>query len=228
MDISKYFNKKKGYMYGSVISNLIKDLHKENNYKNILFIRSCTTGGFLDILLNQIVYIDRVLYYTDKIKNPTTTNKLIKVIHSNDLENYLTTLNKRYDLICMDTWHEYELSSRDFRIISSFLNETGILVSHDCYPWNKKVANSEYIQGEWCGETYISFVEFAYNNPNMFYTILNIDTGIGIISKQNLPFLSNSLDKDKQEHLLFLHKNSNDPYTYFIENSKDIINAISS
>ena len=136
-------------------------------------------------------------------------------------------MNKTYDLICVDTWHEYKVSSRDFKIISSFLNESGILISHDCYPWNKKVANPSYIFGEWCGETYISFIEFAYNNPNMFYTVLNIDTGIGIMSKKQMDFLSNTLDKSKQEHLLYLHKNSADPYTYFIENSKDIINSIS-
>ena len=59
----------------------------------------------------------------------------------------------------------------------------------------------------------------------MFYTILNIDTGIGIISKKQLHSLSNRLDRNKQEYLLFLHKNLKDPYTYFIENSKDIINA---
>jgi hypothetical protein len=58
----------------------------------------------------------------------------------------------------------------------------------------------------------------------MYYTILNIDTGIGILSKKKLHFLSNTLDRKKQEHLLFLYKNSKDYYTYFIENSKDIIN----
>ena len=103
----------------------------------------------------------------------------------------------------MDTSHEYEISSRDFKIISSLLNETGILISHDCYPWNEKVANPSYITGEWSGETYIAFVEFAYNNPNMFYTVLNIDTGVGIISNKQIQFLSNSLDKNKQEYLLY-------------------------
>ena len=61
----------------------------------------------------------------------------------------------------------------------------------------------------------------------MFYAILNIDTGIGIISKKHMQFLSNSLDKNKQEYLLYLHKNSKDAYTYFTKNSKDIINSYS-
>ena len=81
---------------------------------------------------------------------------------------------------------------------------------------NKIVANPSYIAGSWCGETYVAFIEFAYNNPHLFYTILNIDTGIGILSKKKLNFLLNTLDREKQEHLLFLHKNSQDYYTYFI------------
>jgi hypothetical protein len=207
---------------------LILDLCNQNNYNNILFIRTCTTGSWLDNLLIDNQNITRILYYMDNIKTPTKSHNLTKIIHSNDLENHLILLNKTFDLICIDTWHEYDVSSRDFRIISSLLNETGILISHDCYPWNKTVANSFYIPGRWCGETYISFIEFAYNNPNLFYIILNIDTGIGIISKKQLDFLSNTLDRKKQEQLLFLYKNSKDHYTYFIENSKDIINAISS
>ena len=224
MDISKFLNKK-CKLHGTIISSLVLGLYKENKYKNILFVRSCTTGLFLDNLLIKNQDINRFLYYTDKIKNPTTSHQLTTIIHSNDLENHLISLNKTFDLICMDTSHEYEISSRDFKIISSLLNETGILISHDCYPWNKKVANPSYISGEWCGETYIAFVEFAYNNPNMFYTVLNIDTGIGIISKEQKYSLSNTLDRQKQENLLLLHKELKDPYTYFIENSKDIINA---
>lgn len=42
----------------------------------------------------------------------------------------------------------------------------------------------------------------------MFYTILNVDTGIGIISKKQLKFLSNTLDRNKQEQLsLKIQKN---------------------
>ncbi len=222
------FVKQKYHNFGDVISSLIVGLYKENKYKDILFVRTCTTGAWLDKILIENKDINRILYYTDKIKNPTASHNLTTIIHSNDLEKQILSLNKTFDLICIDTWHEYEVSVRDFKIISSFLNETGILISHDCYPWNKKIANPSFIPGSWCGETYISFVEFAYNNPDMFYTILNIDTGIGIISKKQIDFLSNSLDKNKQEQLLYLHKNSKDPYTYFRENSKDIINSYSS
>ena len=37
----------------------------------------------------------------------------------------------------------------------------------------------------------------------MFYTILHIDTGIGIFSKKQLKFLSNTLDKKTREFITF-------------------------
>ena len=222
MNVSKYFSIP-NYKYGEIISLLINDLSIENNYANILFVRTCTTGGWLDTLLLEKEDINRILYYTDKIKKPLISHNSTTIVHCNNLENQIKSLNKTFDLICIDTWHEYELSLRDLKILSSFLNESGTLISHDCYPWNKKVASPTYISDKWCGETYIAFVEFAYNNPDMYYTILNIDTGIGILSKKQLHFLSNTLDREKQKQLLSLYKNSKDYYTYFIQNSKDII-----
>jgi hypothetical protein len=224
MDISKYFKKK--YNFGNIISSFIVDLYNANNYKNILFIRTCTTGGWLDDLLLENDKINRILYYTDKTEKNIKSHESTTIINSEDLEKTIASLNKTFDLICIDTWHEYDKSLHDFTIITPFLNETGMLISHDCYPWNEKVANPHFIPDAWCGETYISFVEFAYNNPSMFYTILNIDTGIGIISKKELNILSNTLDRNKQEQLIYLFKNSKNYYLYFIENSKDIINAI--
>lgn len=226
MNISKYLNYKNA-IFGNIISLLVSDLYKEYNYNNILFIRTCTTGPWLDNLFVDNKNITRILYYTDTINKPIRPHPSTKIVHSNDLENELRSLHKTFDLICMDTWHEYDISSRDFRILSSYLNESGILISHDCYPWNKKVANPYFIPGSWCGETYLSFVEFAYHNPDMFYTILNIDTGIGIASKLPLHFLSNTLNRTKQEKLFELRKNDEEPYTYFIEYAKEIINAIS-
>jgi hypothetical protein len=224
MNISNYLQNRNS-INGAVISLFIADLYKENKYKDILFVRTCTTGAWLDKLLIG-KDVNRILYYTDTIKEPTTSHPSTQIVHSNNVENQLLLLNKTFDMICVDTWHEYDLSSRDFRILSSFLNESGILISHDCYPWNIQVANPKFIRGNWCGETYLAFIEFAHHNPALFYAVLNIDTGIGIASKTPLHFLSNTLNREKQEQLLFLHKHSEDYYSYFIKHSKEIINAL--
>lgn len=227
IDVFKYINKK-SISNGDIMSSLIIDLYNENKYKDILFLRTSTTGHFLDNLFIENKDINRILYNTDNINIPTKTHPSTTIIKSIELENQLLSLNKTFDLICIDSCHEYEVSKRDYRLVLSLLNDNGILISHDCYPYNKLVANPTYIQGSWCGETYIAFIELAYNNPDMFYTLLNIDTGIGIISKKQINNLSNSLDKNKQKYLLNLHKNSLEPYDYFTKNSKDLINSYSS
>jgi len=221
--MNKYLTQKK-YGNGDIISILVNDLYKEYKYNNILFIRTSSTGMFLDkLLLNNKV--TRILYKVEKVETQFTSHKSTKIINSNELENTLQLLNKNYDLICIDSFHEYDVCKRDFEVISKFLTETGIILSHDCYPINKNMCTPIYKFGNWCGETYLAFAEFAYNNPEMYYGVLNVDTGIGIISKLKILFLTNTLDRNKQEQLLLLHKNNSDVYEYFSNNSKDIINS---
>lgn len=215
------------YLNGDIIKMLILDLHRKNNYKNILFVRTHTTGGWTDDLMidNNVT---RIIYHVDKTKKNNSYNKSTISIDSADLETTLKSIDKKYDLIALDPFHEYYESKRDLNLLSSFLTDDGILISHDCYPKSKEMAYPHFNQGSWCGETYIAFVEFAYNNPNMFYAVLNTDTGIGIISKSYFEPLKNNFDTEKQKILLLLHKESNDAYTYFSENSDTIINAIHS
>lgn len=223
--MDKYL-KKKHYENGEVISLLIKDLYNKNNYNDILFVRTPTTGAWLDELLKKEKKITRFLYDTKKAKI-VNFHKSTIITKQENLEITIDSLNKKFDLICIDPFHEYKESRRDFFYFSSLLNENGILISHDCYPKNKRMASSTYKSGSWCGTTYAAFTEFAYKNANLFYGILNIDTGIGIISKQEMELLSNKLDKNKQKIFLKLFKNrSTNAYTFFCENSKDIINAI--
>lgn len=223
--MDKYFKIKK-YKNGDIISMFIIDLYNEYKYENILFVRTCTTGDWLDNLLVNEKNITRILYDTNKTKKENKYHKSTILVNSNNLDNTLISLNKKFSLICIDPFHEYYESNRDFTILSSLLNDDGVLISHDCFPSNKNMATPKFKNGAWCGETYIAFVEFSYKNPNMFYGILDIDTGIGIISKIQFQLLTNIFDIKKQEYLLLLHNNNNEPYEYFYKNSKDIINTI--
>ena len=220
--MDKYFNKE--YQYGDIISILIQDYNNKYEHKDILFIRTPTTGEFLDNLFLE-EDITRIMYYCDEI--PKNYNKNTIITESENLEKTLLSINKKFDMVCLDSYHEYIYSIRDLTLISSYLTETGVIISHDCFPPCKEMAIPKYKSGGWCGETYIAFIEFAYNNPNYYYTILNIDTGIGIISKIELENLKNIFNKDKQEKLILMHKNSDDDkYNYFCENSVEIINTI--
>ena len=92
INISKYFTKKI-YNFGDIISEFVIDLHKINNYKNILFIRTCTTGGWLDDLFIDNNNVTRILYYTDKVNQNTNSHKSTIIIHSDKLESTLISLN---------------------------------------------------------------------------------------------------------------------------------------
>lgn len=212
---------------GKTISQLVNDIYNLYQPANILFVRTYTTGDWLDKLLLNNNNVTRILYKTDKTTITKRSHRSTIIIDSTDFENKLNTINKKFDLICMDPFHEYEYSKNNLFLLSSFLSDTGILISHDCFPKNKMMASPKYFYGDWCGETYVAFVEFAYKNPTLYYVILNTDTGIGIISKLQFDFLKNELNILKQQTLLSMHEHNSDGiYEYFCENAEEIINSI--
>jgi hypothetical protein len=228
MNILEY-NKKKKYLNGEIISKIINDYIRLYNCENILFVRSPTTGDFLDHICINNNNVVRIIYDTDFITGINSYNLKNKIDYKN-LDYTLSQLNKKFNLICIDPFHEYEISKSDFNLLYSYLSEDGTIISHDCFPANEKSARPKYLKGGWSGETYVALVEFAYNNPTLYYGLLNIDTGIGIISKlNNIIFLKNNLDIEKQKIFLSKYKNKEtyiDIYKYFHENSIELINSI--
>jgi len=224
--MDKYFIIK-NYTNGQIISEVIKDLYNTlnmNGETNILFIRTPTTGEWLDRIFIHNKNIDRILYDTKKSRNFTYHNDTIISTHEN-LENILTKLNKKYDLICIDPFHEYDTSKKDLYLFYSFLSDKGVMVCHDCFPLNKLLAAPTFKTGDWCGETYVAFIDFAYHNDHLFYGLLQIDTGIGLISKLPLESLKNNFDTGKQNELLTYKNNENiNIYEYFCNNCKDMMN----
>ena len=213
-----------------MITKFINDYISIYNCENILLVRTPTTGAWFKNICANNNNIVRILYDTDFITEINSFNIKNKIEYKN-LQHTLHKINKKFNLICVDPFHEYEISKSNFNLLYSYLSEDGTIISHDCFPETEKLARPKYSQGGWSGETYVAFVEFAHNNPTLYYGILNIDTGIGIISKlNNMAFLKNNLDIEKQK--LFLSKYINkEPYTdiykYFCENSIELINSIS-
>lgn len=214
---------------GQVVTKIIQELHKEKKFKNILFIRTPTTGAWMDTMLtnNKEGAITRLMYTAGSITANSYMKRIYTVIEHADLESHIGNLNILFDLICIDPFHEYYESSKDFSMLPLFLTENGIMISHDCYPYKKDWASPIFKSGAWSGVTYVAFVEFAYTNPEWFYTLLNNDTGIGIMSKKPMPSLKNTLNRDLQKQLIEMHKAGNpSTYEFFCANSKELINVI--
>lgn len=226
-NLKKYF-KKKTYQIGEIFSIFINDLIDTKKYNNIIFIRTPTTGIFFDDILPNNNNIIRICYQTSNIKLTNNSHKSLIITQLDDLEKEIKRFNKKFDLIVIDPYHEYKISYDNFNLLINFLNDNGCIISHDCCPNNIKSSFPLFNNGEWSGQTYLALVKFANNNPELYYSVLNTDTGIGIISKKKEYGLRNDLDKYKQEQLLMIDNlnNYDKSYTYFKDNSTYIINLI--
>lgn len=182
------------------------------NVKNILIVNTPKTGEFLDEM------------FLDK--------KPVRICYDpkdfNFLTNMLPRILVKFDLICVDPYHEYKQSIDTFRLLIPLLRENGILISHDCCPPNFECSSPIYKTGEWCGVTYSAFIEIAYNYPEWYYTIINTDYGLGIISKKEIDFVKMIINNEKQKIFLdlFIENKYEEAYNYFKTNSSDIINLI--
>ena len=195
---------------------LSRELDAEFNFKKILIVNTPNTGLFLDNL-----FLDerttRVKYTHDAY------NKLIETV---------TKVNTKFDLICLDPYHYYKESYSDYNLMTSFLSDTGILLSHDCYPPDYNHVPQKDKKGRmsvcWCGETYAAFVEFAYANPDYLYAVIKNDYGLGIITKREMQYVKKIVNNENQKQFLdlFKHNKNEEAYNYFEKNAKDIINLI--
>jgi len=185
-------------------------------FKHILIVNTQSTGLFLDSMcLNKRPYPLRIKYNSNNFED-----FIAKV-------NHVIRMNKKFDLILVDPYHEYSQSSSIFKILTPLLNETtGILISHDCYPPEFGMTSPVYQKNEWCGVTYAAFIENAYNNPNLYYVVINTDYGLGIVSTRPFAGLTKISAREKQEAFLRMFKNGEyeNAYNYFTAQSTDIIN----
>ena len=234
--IRKYFK--------NSVKMIFNDLHINKQFTDVLFIRTPTTGGWMDDMLldNSEINITRISYQPDTVKCQSQMTPEFKkydllnsaphgnsgnILEHSKLESHLTSLDKKFDLIILDPFHEYYESNKDLLMLPSFMTENGILICHDCFPFKKEYATSNFKPGNWSGVTYICFVELAYSNPDWWYAVFANDTGVGILSKQKLDYLEQNFDRTKQEQLIQMNKNNNDnTYDYYCRYSKGLINLI--
>ena len=138
------------------------------------------TGEFLDHILEEKNPV-RIQYTDDK-----HNEFIIKI-------NELTKSDKKFDLICLDPYHTYDISLTDYNLLTPLLSDNGIIISHDCYPpeyrYIPTINPDSSINRVWCGETYVAFVKFSEENPHLFYAVIKYDVGLGIISKTQIQFV---------------------------------------
>lgn len=183
--------------------------------KDVLLVNTPGTGGFL----NKMFLDKRIIRIVYESNHFTFLEEAVQ---------HLIRLNKKFDLICVDPYHEYKESINTFNLLILLLSENGILISHDCCPPNFTCSSPTYQPGDWCGVTYAAFIEIAYNHPEWYYTVINTDYGLGVISKKEIDFVKIITNNEKQKLFLELFRTEKyqEAYDYYKTYSSDIINLI--
>jgi len=187
-------------------------LSENENMTRVLFLRTPTTGDWLDSIDvkndndSKWIQIERKLYIPQNNDVPFSETCNVRCERSDveifstyrSFQIYLKKKQKqgtRYDLIAVDTCHAYNTSLKDFIASTGLLSENGVLISHDCSPDSEYLCNTKYQPGSWCGCTFMAFVKLVHDFPSLcYYTILDIDTGIGIFTRTKSLFKGTFLE----------------------------------
>jgi hypothetical protein len=124
-------------------------------------------------------------------------------------------INKNtYDIVFIDGLHQDAQVTRDINNSLKILNENGIILLHDCNPKRAHHQRDEYLgSGVWNGTVWKAVVRLRSTNPNLYISVVNTDTGVGIIKKG-----SQDLINIKEEDI---------NYQFFRKNKKMMLNLIS-
>jgi hypothetical protein len=194
---------------GQVISDLLLSICQKEKPKRLLFVRTPTTGQWLEGLpIPKEIEVETVTYVDPRQEIPPDASFLGR----NEfclLMRSMASRSERFDVIAIDSFHDYASSLLDFELCIECLAEHGVLLSHDCAPERPDLAEPIFRPGPWCGSTYASLANFAYSHPELAFTVLDTDTGVGIVrrrrSKLRARWLQPApLDEAKQEDLYSL------------------------
>lgn len=94
----------------------------------------------------------------------------------------------RIDIAFIDGLHEYNQVIRDVNNCLNYLNEGGIIVLHDCSPPSEEAALPlDKILGRkhwvWMGDVWKSIIYFRSCRHDLNVFVLDIDCGLGIITR---------------------------------------------
>lgn len=204
---------------GKVISNLLLTLCKEEKPLRLLAIRTPTTGGWLEGLpYIKITDVSFLRYSTIQQRNSNSI--FIK------RDNFCAEIRKiisrgeTFDLIALDSFHDFRCSYEDFEFALQCLDKDGVILSHDCGPASVEIAYPNYQEGSWCGQTYASLIKFSRSHPELAITVLDTDTGIGIIRRRESELRSRwlpsvDLNEDLQDQFLALVESNKPKEAYY-------------
>ena len=107
-------------------------------------------------------------------------------VHDQDLRSSIKLIHTRrigYDIVFVDPYHTYEDSWEAISGAVKIVAPGGFVVIHDCNPPSAELARPEFMEGDWCGVTYLAYLDFVTGNTRLEYLTVDTDFGCGVIRK---------------------------------------------
>jgi len=130
-----------------------------------------------------------------------------------DIDHATQDLKSLYDLLFLDSWHNYEDSLKILEIGIRIAKPNSIILVHDCLARTSSLS-ADFVPGSWSGVTCFVFREFA-KQVNREWFVLDSDFGVGVLgpeinTKESMPHSVN-LENLKRSELENLEKFQSNP-----------------
>jgi hypothetical protein len=171
--------------------DIARMLAKKFAYTSYLEIVTPSTGGtYAQVDREQLTQRMRLMYrrpaaFSDgELIDFGTTKEDAEELYFEVMQRGL-----RFELVFVDPFHTYACSLRDIVYALQLTKPEGIVLIHDCDPPNEEIAGPEFRHGDWCGVTYVAYLDLVLQAQGLHYVTVDTDYGCGIISKTARPEL---------------------------------------
>jgi hypothetical protein len=166
-------------------TNIIHFLSDLNDYSSYLEICTPTTGVlYHKIDRARFKRCHRLMYrcpgsYDDGMD----VNFRSSDMRTKDLFETIQALGFRYDIVLVDPFHTYDISYRDLVDALGIITDRGTVVVHDCFPDSEDLVDPDFTPGNWCGVTFMAFIDFLKDHPELAYSTVDTDYGCGVFGR---------------------------------------------
>jgi len=164
-------------------ADIINCLGQVNGYASYLEIATRATGfKFADVSEAIFPTRRRALYNApDGYSDGLSIHYASAELNGAQCLKEIAATGQTFDVVFVDPYHSYEASMIDLEYGIQLLNPGGVVVVHDCNPPKQGLTLRVSQQGYWLGQTYLAFIDFVNERPDLEYCVVDTDWGVGLI-----------------------------------------------
>ena len=108
----------------------------------------------------------------------------VEWLNEMDSDTYFKMNTQTFDIIFIDWLHTFEQSLKDLINASRCLNEWGIIIMHDCLPWNEDMASPVSNGGAWNWDVYKTVMQVYDEWFDIF--VINTDHWLWVFNNKKI------------------------------------------